>query len=192
LNIENVGEFEAEYMADSLTDWLDSDDVISGIGGAEDSDYESKEFPYLAANSLLTSVNELRIIEHFTPAVIRALKDYVCVLPTNQLVINVNTVTEDKALLISSVLGIDQNDVEQALAARPEKGFEKIDDFLNAQELSKSKIDKSSKQFFTVDSEFFKLAASTRFANSFYKLNSIFQVEDNHTVRVISRTIGTE
>ncbi len=44
LNIEGIGEFEAEYMADALADWLDSNSAIVSAGGAEDNDYSAREF----------------------------------------------------------------------------------------------------------------------------------------------------
>ena len=97
LNIEDIGTFEAEAMVNALTDWLDSDSVIAGTGGAEDSDYASREFPYLAANNYLGSVNELRLIENFTAEVILALTPFVCVLPQNsQHLININTLSSDQ------------------------------------------------------------------------------------------------
>ncbi len=191
LEVDGVSQFEAEYMADALIDWLDPDNVIVSAGGAEDNDYAAKAFPYLAANNYLASVNELRLIAHFTVPVIEALREYVCVIPNNNLhKININTIRNEQALLLAALLGVSRTDVEQALAARGEKGFENIEDFFNLPELSKLKISEAKKKQFVVDSEYFKLKTTASFNDSYFTLNSIMKITNNNKVDVISRTIG--
>jgi len=191
LDIEGISQFEAEYMADALTDWLDTDSVISSAGGAEDNDYAAKKFAYLPANNYLASVDELRVVEHFTVPVIQALREYVCVIPNSDLYkLNVNTISVEHALLLHAVLNIPQEDAEQVLSARDEKGFKSVEDFFKAPELAKANISADKKQQFVVDSEYFKLKANASFNDSFFSLNSILQVIDNKKIEVISRRIG--
>ena len=191
LNIEGIGNFEAEAMVNALTDWLDSNDMISGSGGAEDNDYASREFPYLAANSYLGSVNELRLIEHFTPAVILALTPYVCVLPQNaQHLININTLDAEKPELLQALLDSSLEDAQEILSARDSSGYEDLADFYKLPELTKVKMEKWQKAQFVIDSEFFKLKASARFNNSYFSMSSIMKVSDTQQIQVISRTIG--
>ncbi len=193
LNIENVGSFEAESMADALSDWLDADESITGSGGAEDSDYAAKEFPYLTANNYLASVGELRVIEHFNAEVIKKLKDYACVLPGSNLnKVNINTIAQDKPEILVAMLGISQNDASQALSAREEEGFESVDEFFALSELSKAKISADQKQQFAVKSEYFKLKTTASFNNSYFALNTIMQVDNKNNISVISRIIGRE
>lgn len=192
LNIEGVGDFEADYMVDALTDWLDDDSTIVSAGGAEDNDYSAKEFPYLPANHYLASINELRVIEHFTPTIINALKDYVCVIPGSAVHnINVNTLSADKPELLQALLEISQNDAQSILSARSAEGFKSIDDFFALQEVAKLKLADDKKQQFVVDSNYFKLKASASFNNSHFAMNSIMKI-DNRQINVISRTIGRE
>ena len=193
INIEGVGSFEAEYMADALTDWLDADGSISGSGGAEDNDYASKEFSYLAANNYLASIGELRVIEHFTVDVIEKLKDYVCILPdTNMNKININTIAQDQPEILVAMLGISQNEASQALSSRGEEGFKNIDEFFALTELVEAKIAPEKKQFFAVKSEYFKLKTTASFNNSYFALNTIMKVDDKNNINVISRIIGRE
>lgn len=193
LSIEGVGNFEAEYMADALTDWLDANSSISSSGGAEDSDYAAKEFPYLAANNYLASLGELRVIEHFTIAVINKLKDYTCVLPNNNLnKVNINTIALDKPEILVAMLGISQNEAVQALSAREEEGFSSVADFFALPELTKAKIPPEKQQQFTVKSEYFKLKTTASFNNSYFALNTIMKVENKNNISVISRIIGRE
>jgi len=193
LNIENVDDFEAEYMADALTDWLDSDGSITSGGGAEDSDYAAKEFPYLPANNFLASVNELRIVEHFTIPVINALKPFVCIIPNSAMhQININTLSAEQPELLHAILDIPISDAEQILADRNAEGFAETSEFFDLPVVSKLKLKDDQKQQFVIDSEYFKLKASTQFNTSFFLLNSIITVDNKNNTTVISRTIGRE
>lgn len=193
INIEGVDNFQAESMTDALMDWLDTDDNITGSGGAEDSDYASREFPYLAANNYLASMQELRIIEHFTVNVINKLKDYTCVLPnTNMNKININTIAQDQPELLTAMLGITKDQATQALSSRGDKGFQTLADFFMLKELNKVKISQEQKDQFTVKSEYFNLRTIASFNNSYFAMNSIMKVNDNNKINVISRIIGRE
>ena len=191
LNIEGIGPFEAEAMVNALTDWLDSDDMITGSSGAEDSDYESREFPYLAANNYLASVNELRLIEHYTPKVILALSPYVCVLPNNsQHLININTLDAERPELLQALLDSSLDEAQDILSARDSSGYENLEDFYKLPELSKLQMEKWQQAQFVVDSQYFMLKASARFNNSYFAMRSIMKVNDTEQIQVISRTIG--
>ncbi len=191
LQLEGISQFEAESMADALTDWLDEDGRISSAGGAEDDDYASREFPYLAANNHLASINELRIVEHFTPAVINALKPFVCVLPASDMhKININTLNAEQPELLQALLDSTLEEAQQILSARGEKGFETIEDFYNLPEVTKLKSSDDKKDQFVVDSEYFKLKASASFNNSYFAFNSVMKITNNKYIDVISRTIG--
>ena len=195
LNIEGVGEFDAEYLTEALIDWLDSDSGISSAGGAEDNDYASREFPYLAANNYLASVSELRVIEHFTIPIINVLKDYVCVLPNTDLhQININTLDAEKPEILKALLDIPLSDATQLLNARDPEGYEEIDTFFALPEftsLTLTDVDERKKQL-VIDSEYFKLKTQASFNESYFSLISIMKIEENNEVRVISRTIGRE
>ncbi|MDO6447437.1 type II secretion system minor pseudopilin GspK [Colwellia sp. 1_MG-2023] len=193
LNIDEVDEFSAEYMADALTDWLDSDSSIVSAGGAEDNDYAAKAFPYFPANNYLASVNELRVIEHFSLPVIQALKDYVCVIPNNNLYqVNINTLSQESPEILQAILSMSREDAEQALSAREEDGFKDLNAFFELPEIKTLKLTEEQKQRFVVDSEYFKLKATANFNNSYFQLNSTLYVADNNKISVISRTIGRD
>ena len=191
LNIDGIGNFEAEGMVNALTDWLDADDMITNSGGAEDSDYASREFPFLAANNYLGSVSELRLINNFTPVVILALKPYVCVLPQNsQNLININTLDAEKPELLQALLDSTLEEAQDLLSARDSAGYKDKADFFALQEFSRLKVDDWQKAQFVVDSDYFNLKASARFNNSYFDMSSIMMIIENKQIQVISRTIG--
>ncbi|GLX83967.1 type II secretion system protein K [Thalassotalea loyana] len=191
LSLDDIDEFTAEYMADALVDWLDKNSSIVSAGGAEDNDYAGREFPYLAANHYLADVSELRVIEHFTMQAINDLKEYVCVLPNTDLhKLNVNTISEEHAVLLQSFLDISLEDAQEIISERGEDGFENIDDVLALQVLTNAKLTAEEKEQLTVDSDYFKLASRASFNNSYFTLASTFKVENNKRVDVIRRSIG--
>jgi len=191
LQLEDVSQFEAESMADALTDWLDTNSSISSAGGAEDNDYASREFPYLAANHYLASVNELRIIEHFTPTIIEAITPYVCVIPASDLhEVNINTLDAEQPELLQALLGSTLEEAQDILGARGEEGFDSIDKFYNLPEVVQLKNFNDKKEQFVVDSEYFTLKASASFNDSFFAMKSVMKVTNNKYIDVISRTVG--
>jgi general secretion pathway protein K len=69
-----------------LVDWIDA----NSSGPYKDDYYLSLQPPYRTANQPLTSVDELRLVRGFTPAVVKALRPYVTALPESTTV-NINT-----------------------------------------------------------------------------------------------------
>lgn len=193
LDIENVGNFEAEYLSDALADWLDDDTTLISAGGAEDNDYAAKEFPYYAANSFIADVSELRIVEHFDKQIIDKLKPYVCVIPQSDVLnININTISADQPELLQALLSISKDEAQEALSAREQKGFENVSDFFNLPEVNKHQITDDQKQLFVVDSQYFKLKASAKFNDSYFNLLSTLYVDKNNKVTVVGRKIGRD
>lgn len=193
LDIENVSSFEAKDMVDALTDWLDEDGQVTNSGGAEDSEYASKEYPYLPANNFLGSFNELRVVEHFSLAAIEKLKPYVCVIPnTNLHKINVNTVNEEHANIIAALLDIPEDIAQEVISNRGDEGYKTVADVFTSPQLAKLKLKEEQKDQLVVDSEYFKLQTKTMFNNSYFFLNSIMKIEENNQINIISRTIGRE
>lgn len=194
LNVDGVSSFEAESMSEALYDWLDEDSSIVSAGGAEDNDYAAKEYPYLAANSMLASVNELRLIEHFTPQVIYALKKYVCVIPNSYAhQININTLDEENSELLQALLGgVDASVADEILAERGEKGFADLGEFYNLNAVRGIKDFSQYRQQFVVDSQYFKLVTKTSFNDSYFSMNSIMKINQDETITVINRSIGAD
>ena len=193
LELDSVDEFAAEGLADALTDWLDEDSSIVSAGGAEDSDYSGGKFPYLAANNYLASVGELRAIANFTPAIIQALKEYVCVIPDSELhAININTISPEHSVLLQALFDIPASDASEMLGEREAEGFDNVGDFFALPSVASASLSEEIKQQIVVDSDYFKLITIASFNNSNVDLNSVFQVINNTELQVIARSIGRE
>lgn len=190
-NIEELGNEESEEtLADSVYDWVDKDSITTR-SGAEEDEYMSLTTPYLAANTLLSSLSELRVIKGFNPIVLEKLQPYVCVIPDyTELLINVNTIKPEQALLLSAIVeDLSLSGAEAVIAARPEKGFEKVADF--EAELTKNggKNVNTVISLFSVNSEHFQLVAQAFFNERRFSMTSILAVKDSQ-VTVLARKFG--
>ena len=83
--------FDARELAYNLIDYVDADEERQR-GGPENAWYERQSPPYEAANEPLRSVDELGMVEGFTPVLVDGLRPYVTVHPRKDGTgINLNT-----------------------------------------------------------------------------------------------------
>ncbi|WP_438865604.1 type II secretion system minor pseudopilin GspK [Neptunicella sp.] len=195
-SIENeppIPALNAETLADSLTDWLDADDQITGYYGAEDPEYESRQFPYLAANSLMVNKSELRLVNGAELPWINDIMPYVCAIPGNtELKINVNTVSEEHAAVVRAALGsrISIEDTRSALNARGKDGFDNINDFFSQPEISALGLSNDQKKWFDITTSYFILHTKTHYNDASFNLSSVFAIDKSGHVSVIRREFG--
>lgn len=142
----------AEAITQSVMDWLDSNDSVTGAGGAESDYYSSQEKPFRAANDLMASVSELRLIRHMTEEIYEWIAPLVIALPDSTAGINVNTalpqvlqslnspeesvpITDEDAETLKNsrpVLAVQDGDNSPLNAAAEVKtdGFSSVEEFL--------------------------------------------------------------
>lgn len=125
MQLLNVAPGDAQQIADSAADWVDSDSQVQPAG-AEDAAYQSRSPGYLPANRPMVSATELRAVSGVTPAIWSVLRPWVCALPDAGLSpINPNTLTAEQAPLLAMLapneLGIAA--ARAVLARRPADGF---------------------------------------------------------------------
>lgn len=197
LEIEEISDVPAEYLVQRLKDWLDEDSQQTGGGGLEEDDYRGLEIPYLAANSLMTSVSELRMVEGFNPAIITKLKPYVCVLPEKSMLkININTLDSENAELLSAMIdGLGISDAKAIISGGQPDGYEKVSDFWDRSELNqvKDNVKQEAIKYFDVTTSYFQLKAQSSFGDSKFYLNSKLHInKESKQVTVIARKFGVE
>jgi len=190
-NIEDLPSDESEEgMADSVFDWLDKNS-ITYRSGAEEGEYLSRQFPYMTANSLFASVSELRLIKGFNPLVMEKVLPYVCVIPGSTLLsINVNTVTEEQALLLSGLIDeLSVSGAQAVIAARPENGFDNIEEFFESVKQQGGKNIKAVEKLFSLKSEYFKLQTQAKFVDLRFSMTTLLYAS-NGEVTILARKFG--
>ncbi|WP_213611154.1 type II secretion system minor pseudopilin GspK [Pseudoalteromonas sp.] len=190
-NIDDLPSDESEEaMADSVFDWLD-ENSITYRSGAEEGEYLSRQFPYMTANSLFASVSELRLVKGFNPLVMEKVLPFVCVIPGSTLLsINVNTVTEEQALLLSGFIDeLSVSGAQAVIAARPENGFDNIEEFFEAVLQQGGKNIKAVEKLFSIKSEYFKLQTQAKFVDLRFSMTTLLHAS-NGEVTILARKFG--
>lgn len=126
-------------LVNSLADWLDTDSLVRFPGGAEDTDYLLFNPPYRAANAPLLSLQDLRQIKGYTPAIIQQLAQAnVCVLPQPSQW-NLNFITAQQ--LHETWADVSLAEAEQMIENRDKTGyFVSVSDAITRFPLSVQKI----------------------------------------------------
>jgi general secretion pathway protein K len=113
-------------LADTLADWLDTDNMPQPQGGAEDAFYLSLPQPYLVANQPLTDIAELALVAGFEDSVRARLRPFVTALP-GVTPVNVNTATPE--ILAAIVDGLSLDNARAIVAQREHIYFRHVADF---------------------------------------------------------------
>lgn len=96
-----------ESLADAWRDWVDADSEVNAFG-AEDGEYLLSERPYRAANRMAADLSELKLLKDMEPEYYDALRDVVCLIPSDELRINVNTADAHSLAAFSTQLSTVQ------------------------------------------------------------------------------------
>lgn len=172
-------------LAQAIADWIDADQEPLFPDGAEDSDYNVLTPPYLAANRSMHSISELRLVKGMDTAAYDKLAPLVCALPSNT-PLNVNTAPA----IILAALADDQDpkELENVLANRPAEGYQQVDEFLDAANLS---VDASLKAQLSVASEYFAVQIEVQLGDGRAMLYSVLQ-RDSQRIRILRRSFGNQ
>ena len=190
LSVDGLDNYTADTLRDSLADWVDDDDNMRPYG-AEDSEYESREFPYLAANGPLASKSELRIINGVSPEWLNALLPLVCGIPDySELKINVNTLEEEDAPLLAGLTGLDIQQAASLLSSRPQNGWDDTNAFLSEPSIQALNLTSSRQDWFSVKTEYFMLHTKTQYNKATFKLSTVFHASADSGVNVVNREFG--
>ena len=180
-----------EGLADSLTDWIDSDESVSGMEGAEDLEYERLSPAYRAANNLIVDISELRLIQGYSADVVKKLQPYVCALPqADYLQININTIDKDKPeLLLMMINELSLENARQILAERSSSGYDDLASFWKLEALAGLEIDSKKKAALQLDSDYYILHAKAKIGRGNEGLTTLFK-QNKKKIHIIWRRFG--
>ncbi|MDT0595199.1 type II secretion system minor pseudopilin GspK [Glaciecola petra] len=182
----------AEVIKDSLIDWIDEDDRAAQLG-AEDADYESLVTPYLPANNAMSHISELRLVNGVDQGAqagwLNDLQKVVCVIPETNIKINVNTITEESAIVLDALLGETADIANGIISTRPEEGFTEIAEFFELNEVQSIQLSAEQRDWFDITTQYFKLNTKAKFQDSQFKMSTVFRVNEDG-ITIISREFG--
>lgn len=182
---------EAQELVEAITDWVDSDDDVSGFGGAE-SDYYADLEPTAgrAANRGIVAPSELRWVRGMTPEIYRALAPLVTAWPPGGGSVNINTALPQVLASINvegDLTPLAKAEVEMLLEARGATGFNDVNSVFAAPPFAGRNFDLSQ---LGVASDWFMLHAETEFAGRSYRASSLLLRDGSDRVQVVARSLG--
>ena len=180
---------KARQVTAALRDWIDRDDEPVKEG-AEDEVYMVMEPPYLAASQPMQDVSELRLIRGIDVRLYRKLLPYVCVLPTSDLSVNVNTLLDSQAPLLAALFLTKPNSllVTKLLLRRPRTGWDSVAAFLDSPQLKG--IDTSTAiSVLAVSSNYFLVRLHVRSGEHLFSQQTLMQWREER-FRSIQRQYG--
>jgi len=168
-------------LVDALVDWMDTDKLPYGSGGAEETAYVNK--PYHIKNAPLDSLNEILLVQGFEFAMLEKLRTRVMVRASQGLTpLNINTVPVD--VLLSLAENIPQGEVEAMIAARESAPYKSIGELTSGG--LNSWVSRVKPGWLTVKSDAFLIRVEARFARARWA-EEMLLARQGEAFRVVSR-----
>ncbi|WP_028024306.1 type II secretion system minor pseudopilin GspK [Enterovibrio calviensis] len=192
---QDIDSFEAETVAAATWEYVDVNTNVQSPLGVEDSEYEARSIPHVAPNGLIADISEWRAIHGVTREIYEKVSPLLCAIPSNQLVVNVNTLTEDDAPILTALLhpNLSEDQAKQLINERnPVDGWKDVASFIAEPVLSglsdedKEKLQKN----LDVRSRYFELDTEITLDSTSLRLRALLQRDDNGTVTVVRRRFG--
>ncbi len=181
-----LDEINPELSAEKFVDWIDLDDQIYQLKGAEDETYLLKEPPYRTANSLFNDISELWLIDGMTQESYDELKNLVAVLPNESNLLNINTAPSK--VLAAYVEGLSLDEAETIVEEREsDKGFKTMDDFLGLDAVAGKRVPSSSLK---LNTEYFEVRIKSVFNDRVTHLVSLIYRDSQGNSSVLRRDFG--
>lgn len=128
-SLQGLSGSEVTLLSERLYDWLDVDTIPSGLTGAEDLHYMSKQAAYRTANGAIADLSELSLLE--IPLQVQGkLEEVFCILPLGAgQVINLNSI-ESPQLIASTLPETSSQLAATIINARPAAGYQNFNEVL--------------------------------------------------------------
>ncbi len=180
-----------ENLQEVITDWVDKDNNAS-IYGAESETYLLKQPAYRTANQKLVLVQELGLLEGFSPKIVKQIKPFVATLPAITM-ININTA--DEIVLQSLADWLTKEMALNWLKIRKEEPADEVKDFWEfVSEQSGFSLEEVQQDLplylIDVKSDYFFLIGLVEYGEARQTLSGIFMRDDKKKVRLVQRWVG--
>lgn len=189
-NIDGLDSSQAQPLAEAIRDWIDADQIPSGAGGAEDTDYQSLPEPYRAANQPMGSPSELLAIKGMTPAIYQKLARYVCTLPigSNRLATKINVNTAELPVLLALSANPDRGKIAEFIDRRDKDPARTVQDMQTSATLPAD----VTPDLIDVKTQFFLMTTEAFIGSGRAALYSVIQRPASGAPQVIARSLDTE
>ena len=197
-NKENIAIFERllslseiennliDEAIDQIIDWIDADDNPRAFG-LEDYYYSgplNNPKEYTSAR-MFYSIQEIKSLPAIRDIGWQVFEKYFCALSDNDLSININTITGNKSLLLSSLFeNLPYSDAEYVIDNIPEDGIKNLNELSNL--FPSYKLEKSQ-NYLNFSSSHFELVTSLSYESYYSESKSKIYYGANNNSYIISR-----
>ena len=197
-NKENIAVFERllslseiennliDEAIDQIIDWVDADDNPRAFG-LEDYYYSgplNNPKEYTSAR-IFYSIQEIKSLPAIRDIGWQVFEKYFCALPDNDLSININTITGNKSLLLSSLFeNLPYSDAEYVIDNIPEDGIKNLNELSNL--FPSYKLEKSQ-NYLNFSSSHFELVTSLSYESYYSESKTKIYYGANNNSYIISR-----
>lgn len=172
----------APNIADLWKDWVDSDGELTG-SGAEDNDYLLKPVPYRTANQPAGDVSELRLLANVDPQQRAQLEPFVCVLPSTELSININTAPME---LLASINPEALTPAVLEPLVQSERRYKSVNDAITEYSVLAEAVD-----VLKPNSQYFELRAQVEIDGNLTEITSLLaRNQENGRLQLVRRDLG--
>lgn len=185
---------EASNLAAVLSDWIDIDSQRTS-NGAEDGDYLRRTPPHRTANTVLTSVMELRSLEGMTEDLYQSIRPYLCAREAGDMTMfNIDTATPLDAFVLSTLLGGPDflQTAIQLITERPPEGYGNIAAVEEAPAMSAFESDDRSFEQIVFSPNKLWVEAQINYRNAERIIVFEFDTLDNDGANLTYRGLGSE
>lgn len=184
-----LAEPEAIAITEALLDWLDSNAMETGFGGAEQSYYARQPLPYRPADAPMRDISEMLLVKGVTPALYQALREHITVWPQEASPINVASADR---LMIQALYDDKENNGPMAAekadaivqAIRKEE-LTTMSDFLSRPEWGAVAL---KQQDLVASSELFVIQSQTQVGRIRQAMDSVIRIK-NDKAEVLARSL---
>ncbi|MDF2184880.1 type II secretion system minor pseudopilin GspK [Grimontia hollisae] len=192
---QGIDSLEAETAAAATWEYIDGNTNVQSPLGVEDSEYEARQVPHVVPNGFMADISEWRAVNGVTQEMFDKVSPLLCAIPSDKLVVNVNTLTEEQAPILSAIFHPNLSE-EQAKALINGRnaidGWQDVASFMAEPVLAG--IDQEERerlqQFIDVRSRYFELDTEITLDSTTLRLRSLLERGGNGAVTVIRRRFG--
>lgn len=186
MSLKDVDERLVNQMIDQIIDWIDLDSVPRN-NGLEDYFYTGPSNPnqQYTNNRMFYSKNELKNLPSFSGDEWELFSRFLCAYPVNDFKVNLNTIAEEDAILLSSFFSeLSIDDAKFILSTMPDSGYKNLNEIY---------IDYSDITFgeaigsFAFKSNIFLLKTKSRVDSFESSSSSIIHFKNNSNGYILSR-----
>ncbi|MCC4797439.1 general secretion pathway protein GspK [Enterovibrio norvegicus] len=192
---QGIDSFEAETAAASTWEYIDTNTDVQSTLGVEDSEYEARSLAHVAPNNFIADISEWRAVNGVSQEMYEKVSPFLCAVPNGNLVVNVNTLTEEDAPILSAIFHPNLSD-DQAKQLINERnavdGWKDVASFMAEPVLSSLKQEDRERlqNFFDVRSRFFELDTTITLDSTSLRMRALLVRDDSGTVNVVRRRFG--